>query len=575
MKYQIVISLFVSAFMSTIVGFSQLRQQPNVILIMTDDQGFGDLGFTGNPHIKTPILDQFAKESIRLNNFHVSPVCAPTRSSLMTGRYSLRTGVRDTYQGGAIMATSEVTIAEMLKEGNYMTGIFGKWHLGDSYPSRPMDQGFDESIIHLAGGMGQGGDFTNHLNKNRSYFDPTLWHNGKQQKYDGYCSDIFTDEAINFIENNNNKNPFFCYLSFNAPHTPLQVPDKYYEVYKNIDPSTGFEKDERPFLKMSEKDKENARRVYAMVSNIDENIGKLLDKLNELKIADNTIVIFMTDNGPAHQRYIAGMKGLKSTVYRGGVRVPFFIRYPKAFKGNQEYDINAAHIDLLPTLSDLCSVQMPSGKKIDGENLAPVLRGEPISWSDRSLFFYWTRKYPVLYQNIALLKGSHKLVGHGGYNSDITEFELFDIQKDPFEQNNMVREYPKLAENLKNKLNQQFYELANSPNLHNPPRIIIGSAYENPTYLNRNDLENGKWNVQIKEGYYNVKFKFHDTLRVNGKMILETKPLINRMDHTMEGTNEIIMKNLYLPNLKGDLLPFYVDKDRKKITPFWVELEKI
>ncbi len=203
---------------------AQENEPPNVIIIITDDQGYGDLGFTGNPHVKTPNIDAFANESIRFNNFYVSPVCAPTRASLMTGRYSLRTGIRDTYNGGAIMAANEVTIAEMLKQAEYKTGIFGKWHLGDNYPSRPMDQGFDESLVHLSGGMGQVGDFTTYFNGDRSYYDPILWHNGQQEAYEGYCSDIFANKAIAFIEDNYQK-PFFCYLSFNAPHTPLQVPE--------------------------------------------------------------------------------------------------------------------------------------------------------------------------------------------------------------------------------------------------------------------------------------------------------------------------------------------------------------
>jgi len=250
-------------FLSAMFAFAQSTTRPNVILIITDDQGYGDLGFTGNPHVKTPALDKLASESIRFNEFYVSPVCAPTRSSLMTGRYSLRTGVRDTYNGGAIMATTEITIAEMLKSAGYHAGIFGKWHLGDNYPSRPNDQGFDESLIHLSGGMGQVGDFTTWFQGDSSYFDPVLWHNGKQEKYNGYCTDIFAEQAVRFIEKNR-QSPFFCYLSFNAPHTPLQVPDKYYQKYKNIDPSEGFENDNRPFPKMNENNKEDARKVYAM-----------------------------------------------------------------------------------------------------------------------------------------------------------------------------------------------------------------------------------------------------------------------------------------------------------------------
>ena len=367
-------------------GLSQEKKRPNVILIITDDQGYGDLGITGNDQIKTPVLDKFAKESVRFNNFYVSPVCAPTRSSLMTGRYSLRTGVRDTYNGGAIMAPNEITIAEMLKQGGYQTGIFGKWHLGDNYPSRPNDQGFDESLIHLSGGMGQVGDFTTYFEGDRSYFDPVLWHNGEKEKYSGYCSDIFADNAVQFIEKNKD-NPFFCYLSFNAPHTPLQVPENYYQQYADIDPSLTFKKNNSATREMNEKEKEDARRVYAMVTNIDDNIGKLLKKLDKLEIAENTIVIFMTDNGPQQLRYVGGMRGLKGSVYRGGVRVPFFLRFPSGFKGNKDIETTSAHIDVLPTLAKLCSVEAPSDRKIDGKSLLPVLENKKVDWADRSLFF--------------------------------------------------------------------------------------------------------------------------------------------------------------------------------------------
>lgn len=343
---------------------AQPENHPNVILIITDDQGFGDFGFTGNPHVKTPVLDNFAKQSIRFNNFYVCPVSAPTRAGLMTGRYSLRTGVRDTYNGGAMMAASEVTIAEMLKEAGYATGIFGKWHLGDNYPMRPCDQGFDESLIHLSGGMGQPGDITTWPRGDSSYFDPVLWHNGKQQKYDGYCSDIFASNAVEFLEKNRNQ-PFFCYLAFNAPHTPLQVPERYYNMYRDTDPSKGFENDNRPFPQMNEKDKMDARRVYAMVTNIDDNIGRLLKKLQDLDIAGNTVVIFMTDNGPQQRRYNAGMRGLKTSVYRGGVRVPFWLSYPALNARNVEVEANAANIDVLPTVADLCKVKIPEGRKIE------------------------------------------------------------------------------------------------------------------------------------------------------------------------------------------------------------------
>ncbi len=564
--------------------FSQEKTQPNVIIIITDDQGYGDLGITGNPHVKTPVIDKFASENIRFNNFYVSPVCAPTRSSLMTGRFSLRTGVRDTYNGGAIMATTEVTIAEMLKQANYKSGIFGKWHLGDNYPSRPNDQGFDESVTHLSGGMGQVGDFTTFFKKDKSYFDPVLWHNGKTESYEGYCSDIFTDQAIRFIEKNQ-QNPFFCYLSFNAPHTPLQVPNKYYEMYKDIDPASGFEKDNRPFVEMTEKNKEDARKVYAMVTNIDDNIGKLFQKLDDLNLTKNTLVIFMTDNGPQQTRYIAGMRGRKGSVFRGGVRVPFFMRLPSLFNGEKDIETTAAHIDILPTLSEICNVNLPTDKKIDGKSLLPLIQDKTVDWENRSLFFYWTRRYPELYNNIALQKGSYKLVGHNDYNAEIEDFELFNITEDPYEQNNIVIEKRNIAKELKSELDTYYKELIGSENIINPQSIIVGSEHENPIILNRNDASGargiwsqeeiyGWWRVKITEGTYNVKFKFIKQLETKGQMYLETGAIINQMQNEVVGIDIIEMKNIELTNMNCDLLPFYSTKG-KKIFPFWVELEKI
>jgi len=565
-------------------SYAQEKNHPNVILIMTDDQGYGDLGFTGNPHVQTPIIDKFASESVRFNNFYVSPVCAPTRSSLLTGRYSLRTGIRDTYNGGAIMASNEVTIAEMLKQADYKTGVFGKWHLGDNYPSRPSDQGFDESLNHLSGGMGQVGDITTYFKRDSSYFNPVLWHNNKKEAYEGYCSDIFTEGAIDFIEKNHEK-PFFCYLAFNAPHTPLQVPDKYYQLYKDIDPESGFENDKRPFVKMSEKDKEDARKVYAMVTNIDDNIGRLLQKLDELKIANNTLVIFMTDNGPQQTRYIAGMRGKKGSVYRGGVRVPFYIRYPALIKGEKDIETTAAHIDILPTLSQICNVQLPKERTIDGKSLLPLIRGEEVEWAQRELFFYWTRCYPELYNNMALQKGNFKIVGNTNYNAKVKEFELFNIKKDPYEQNNIVNKNIDIANDLKIELDEIYEELINSENLTDPPQPIIGSKIENPVILNRNDAGGergiwaqeeiyGKWRANIKQGLYNFKFKFIRPIETNGNMYLETGSIINRKKIIAADTDIIEMKKVLLPEMDCDIIPFY-SSNGKRIFPFWVEIERI
>ena len=490
------------------------QHNPNILLIITDDQGYGDFGINGNHHIQTPVLDKLANESIVFNNFYVTPVCATTRSGLMTGRYNLRTGIRDTYNGGAIMASSEITIAELLKKAGYITGIFGKWHLGDSYPSRPMDQGFDESVIHLSGGMGQVGDITTYFKYDSSYYDPVLWHNGNRESYEGYCSDIFASEAISFIEQNANA-PFFCYLSFNAPHTPLQVPDEYYQKYKDIDPSSGFN-DGRPMPEMSEKDKEDARKVYAMVDNIDDNLGKLFDKLDELDIAESTMVIFMTDNGPQQRRFVAGMRGRKGSVYRGGVRVPLYVKYPGFNNDEKAIETTVANIDIFPTLADLCNVAIPQDRIIDGKSLMPLINGENTSWTNRSLFFYWNRRYPELYHNMAVLKDNYKLVGNTDFDASIDQFELYNIKDDPFELNNLIQDDQALASDLKIEMDRLYQELIHSENMVNPPRIIIGSEHENPVFLNRNDADGergiwaqdeifGKWNVEILQGTYNFQ----------------------------------------------------------------------
>lgn len=577
------ISLFLFFFILSSLCFSQ-NPRPNVLLIITDDQGYGDLGITGNPHVNTPIINNFAKKSIRFTNFYVSPVCAPTRSSLMTGRYSLRTGIKDTYNGGAMMATEEITIAEMLKQANYKTGIFGKWHLGDNYPFRPSDQGFDESLIHLAGGMGQVGDITTYFKGDSSYFNPVLWHNNRQEAFDGYCSDIFTEQAIEFIEKNK-KTPFFCYLSFNAPHTPLQVPEEYYARYKEIDPSEGFGNDGRPFPSMTEQDKEDARKVYAMIENIDDNLDKLFQKLDQLGLTENTIVIFMTDNGPQQRRYVGGFRDRKGSVFQGGIRVPFFLSYPTSFSGNREIGTLAAHIDILPTLAEICNLDLPTDRPIDGRSLLPLLENKFNSLPERPLFSYWSRGYPELYTNIAIHRGAYKLVGNTDYGAPIDNFELFNLSKDPFEQTNLVQLEKSKALELKNELDSIYESLINSPNLVKQPRIVIGHPSENPIILNRNDAAGergiwdqeelyGFWKVKIEAGNYNIKFKFAKPVAENGKMYLETNTLLKQVNNPVDDIDLIEMKNVYFGEMETDFRPFYQVGNRS-ILPFWVELEKI
>lgn len=483
------------------------------------------------------------------------------------------------------MATEEVTLAEMLKEAGYKTGIFGKWHLGDNYPFRPSDQGFDESVIHLAGGMGQPGDFTTFFQGDRSYFDPVLWNNNEQKSYEGYCSDIFTDEAIQFVETQKEQ-PFFCYLSFNAPHTPLQVPDEYYERYRDLNPALGLDNAGIPFAEMSEKDKEDARKVYAMVSNIDDNVGRLMQRLDELQIADNTVVIFMTDNGPQQRRYNAGMRGLKGNVFRGGVRVPFFMKLPKSKPGGLDIDQTLAHIDVLPTLAEICQANVPTDRIIDGKSFWPLVQGKSVdSFDSRSLFFYWTRKYPERYTNIALQKGDFKLVGNTGFDAGPSDFDLFDVTADEFELINIVKEKPEVAESLKKELDELLLEHSQSPNLLKDQRIVIGSTAENPVYLNRNDAGGergvwtqedifGLWKVTIEAGTYTVRFKFIKPIDGQGTMTLETNGTILQRKTSLSGDDMVVWENVPLPASESDLIPYFTGEG-KRLFPLWVSLERM
>ena len=574
MKYKILI-YFILTFLLFSCSDKLDYNYPNVILVITDDQGYGDIGYNGNPHIITPNLDKFASESIRFNNFNVSPVCAPTRSSLLTGRYSLRTGVTDTYNGGAIMSSNEITLAEILNKNNYKTGIFGKWHLGDNYPSRPSDQGFQESLIHLSGGIGQVGDFTNYYKGSTSYFDPTLWLNNNQKKYDGYCSDVFTDEALKFIEKNKD-NQFFCYLSFNAPHTPLQVPDKYVQMYEEIDP-TIINGDN---LDMNKKNIQDAKKIYGMVTNIDENFGKLINRLDELKLKENTIVIFMTDNGPQQPRYVSNLRGLKSQVYNGGIKVPFYLNYPRIHDEGTDLDFFSAHIDILPTITKLCNLPIPNDRKIDGIDLFD----NKINKKERDFFSYWTRKSPELYKNISLNNGNYKLVGNTNYNSKIEDFELYDLEEDPNESENLIVKEKSIGLEMKSRMDKIYDELINSKNLINKPRINIGNPNENPTFLNRNDASGqrgiwsqnevfGFWKVSIVPGIYDFKFKFNNLDNSAGEMTLELGNNVYSNEVSINQDGFVFMRNIKITEGDYDLTPF-LRLNRKNILPFWVEVKK-
>ncbi|QDT85832.1 arylsulfatase [Gimesia chilikensis] len=471
-----------------IFGFSQEGmaaegKQPNVILLLTDDQGYGDVGFHGNAQIRTPHMDELARQGMELTRFYCSPVCAPTRASLMTGRYYYRSGVVHTSRGGAKMYGEETTLAELLQGAGYATGIFGKWHLGDNYPMRPQDQGFAESLVHRSGGIGQAPD------KPNSYFDPWLWKNGQREQGKGYCTDLFFDAALEFMDRQARAGkPFFVYLPTNAPHTPLEIADSYWKPYQE----QGLD--------------ETTARVYGMVENLDENLGRLMAHLDQTKLKENTILIFLGDNGPQQKRYTAGLRGRKSWVYEGGIRVPFVATWPGHIPAGTQSAQIAAHIDLLPTLLDMTGTPKPKALKLDGIDLTGLLTGKVKTLPERKLFFQVHRGLtPQRYQNCAVVTQRYKLVGYPGTFGEENlmrdaepVLELYDLTSDPGEMKNLISTQPDIAAGLRKDYERWFADVKQSRNFQ-PGLIVINSGKENPTTLCR--YQDGTFMQGTSEGW--------------------------------------------------------------------------
>ncbi|MBL0155714.1 MAG: arylsulfatase [Bryobacterales bacterium] len=461
-------------------------RRPNVIVIMTDDQGYGDLSLHGNPHLKTPALDRIAREGVQFSRFHSSPVCSPTRASLMTGRYNYRTGVVDTYLGRSMMHPDEVTLPECLRLAGYRTGIFGKWHLGDNYPLRAMDQGFQETLTLRGGGLAQPAS-----PPGTGYFDPPLEHDGRPLTGRGYCTDIFFDAAQGFIEHNR-RNPFFAYIACNAPHTPLEIGEEWVAPYRQagLDDTTA--------------------RIYGMVANVDHNAGRLLGRLKELDLERDTLVVFLTDNGPQQSRYNANLRGLKGTVYEGGIRVPCFLRWPARIQAGATDSRISAHIDLMPTILDACGValpRLPEGRKIDGLSLLQPPK-------ERSLFFQWHRgDQPQPFRACAVLTERWKLIGTPKQTP-----ELYDLPADPAETRDLAAQQPDVVARLRRSYDDWFADVARDHG-YAPPKIALGSREENPVLLTRQDWRGpaaswdaaglGHYEVDVRRaGSYQVALRF-------------------------------------------------------------------
>jgi arylsulfatase A-like enzyme len=438
------------------------KKQPNVIIVITDDQGYGDLGAHGNPLVKTPALDKFHSESVRLTDFHVGPTCAPSRSGLMTGKYANRVGVWHTIGGVSILRKEEVTMAEVFKNNGYETAMFGKWHLGDAYPSRPQDKGFNYTVAHGGGGVGQTPDYWNN-----DYFDDIYLENGKPKQYKGYCTDVWFDEAIKYIEEKKDE-PFFAYISTNAPHLPYNVPEEYYNKYKDLDIP------------------EFQKIFYGMITNVDDNFAKLQQKLKDLKIDDNTIVIFMTDNGTASgyktvggklHGFNAGMKGTKNSEYDGGHRVPFFISYPNMnINGGKDINELTAHIDVLPTLAKLCNIDLPN-LKIDGSDMSSVILGDTKTINREYVITDSQRvQSPIKWRKSAVMSDKMRLV-----NGE----ELYDIAKDPGQENDIAKQNPTLVAKMRDHYDEWWNSV--SAKFNQFPVIVLGSDNQNPIELTCHD----------------------------------------------------------------------------------------
>ncbi|MCH1407472.1 MAG: arylsulfatase [Verrucomicrobiales bacterium] len=554
-------------------------ERPNVILVMTDDQGYGDLGCHGNPILKTPNLDQMHSESVRFTDFHVSPFCTPTRAALMTGNYPGRTGAYRTSSGRTMMHPDEKTVAHLFSENGYATGMVGKWHLGDNAPHRPQDRGFQDVVWHRCGGIGQASDYWGN-----DYFDDTYERNGGFEKFEGYCTDVWFREGMRFVEENKEE-PFFLYLALNAPHGPYRVPPEWAEPYQN------------------NKEVANAN-FYGMVANIDHNMGRLRRQLEELELAENTILIFMTDNGTAGGAkfegltslptvgYNAGMRGKKSSVYEGGIRVPFFIHWPKGgLVGGKDIDTLAAHIDVLPTLAELCGISVSEDYESDGISLKPLLEGKEDSWKREHLVEqYLGGAYakvlpPKRDEYSVVMTEQWRYVNSDGEG-------LYEIEKDPGQQNNLIEKQPEVANRLR-ALYEPFWEKV-SPRL-TPVHIDLGNSADNPTVLCSQDWYmptgnppwnfgsiskmpkvTGPWMVDVKQaGRYKITLRQFPieadkpVVATSAKLEIAGKTADSKVE---PGSKGVVFK-MELPTGKTELNTWLFDEKGKAGGAYFTEVE--
>jgi len=454
---------------------------PNVLIFMTDDQGWGDLSIHGNTNLKTPNIDSFAKNGASFSRFYVSPVCAPTRAELLTGKYFVRTGVNGVTRGYERMNTNEKIISNYFKERSYSTGLFGKWHNGSQPPYHPNSRGFDEFYGFTSGHWG-------------NYFDPILEKNGELVRGHGYINDDITNNAISYIKNSSK--PFFTFISYNTPHSPMQVPDKY-------------SKEKKVILKGRYSDRENVEKTKAalgMIENIDENVGKIIKTLKEIDKYENTIIIFLSDNGPNGNRWNNELKERKGSTNEGGVRVPFFIQWPNKIKPGIKIKQVTSALDVFPTLTDL--IDSPTGINFDGISFKKYIENPDLFDNQRKVFSFWNNRLSVR-NNEYILDYNNKLYD---LNNDHSQYYAINEKK--------VNEYEELKEAKKiwresineiikkNKRRPFTINYKNSNHTHLPARDaeITGKLQRSSIHANCSFIENWKssndyiyWDVDVLE----------------------------------------------------------------------------
>ncbi|MDU0354781.1 arylsulfatase [Paraglaciecola aquimarina] len=572
-------------------------QKPNIVFVISDDQGYGDLGINGNPILKTKNIDVLARESVNLNDYHVAPTCSPTRAALLTGHWTNRTGVWHTIMGRSMLRENETTIADILKDNGYQTAMFGKWHLGDNYPYRPMDRGFEFAYYHGGGGVGQTPDYWNN-----AYFDGSYFRNGVAEEAQGFVTDVFFQQAIDYIDKaKNNERPFFAYISTNAPHGPMHAPEEYAAKYAN----KGLTVAQQHF--------------FGMIHNIDDNVLKLRNYLKENNLADNTIFVFTTDNGTSagDKIYNAGMRGKKGSAYDGGHRVPFFLHWPNGgFTEQRKVDTITSYVDIVPTLLDLTGSNKPLDVEFDGKSILPLMKGNTENWSDRILITDSQRVLnPIKWRQSSVMTDQWRLIDGK---------MLYDMYQDPGQETDVAAAHPEVVARLTHFYENWWTELA--PTFGEPTAIYLGADEANPVDLTSHDwlgdnkkvpwdqkfvrqqqaeddgVHKGYWWVNIvKSGKYNIELRrwpeeadaaIHQDLApgadVPGEKAVRAhkgigfkavlgKLKIGQTEKTTEvtATDKVISFDVELQKGKGKLQASFVDQQQNELGAYYVKVTRL